>query len=203
MIGGVAGRGDRLEGEAASGDARAVLERLVRRVVERMRGVGARRLAVGDDMAARADDRRAGSPLQQRRAAGVVAMAVGDDDARDALAGDRRQQRVEMGRVGRTGIDDRNLALADDVDAGAGEGERRRVGGDDPAHALAEPRQAAWRPFGAPWGRQVVRRLSQRSVPPRRRAACSPRRACLYRLPTPNAIPPDGNDAGGHGRGPA
>jgi len=84
MVGGVAGRGDRLEGEAASGEPRSVFERLVRRVIERMRGVGARRLAAGDDRSARAGDRRAGSLLQQRRAGGVVAMAVGDDDARDA-----------------------------------------------------------------------------------------------------------------------
>ena len=53
---------------------------------------------------ARAPTLRSGPSLQQRRAGGVVAMAVGDDDARDALARDRRQQRVEMGRVGRTGI---------------------------------------------------------------------------------------------------
>ena len=50
MIGGVAGRGDRLEGEASSINARAVAKRLVGRVVERVRGVGARRLAVGDHM---------------------------------------------------------------------------------------------------------------------------------------------------------
>ena len=39
-----------------------------------------------------------------------------------------------LGKVG-PGIDHRDLAGADDIGLGAGEGERRRIGGEQPAHA--------------------------------------------------------------------
>jgi hypothetical protein len=68
VIGGVAGRGDRLEGETASGDARAVFERLVRRVIERMRGVGARRLR--HERARRRSARRFAASIAPRRRRG-------------------------------------------------------------------------------------------------------------------------------------
>ncbi len=50
-------------------------------------------------------------------------MSVGDEDRLDLLACDRRQDRCEMQRVGGARIDDGDRALADDVGAGAVEGE--------------------------------------------------------------------------------
>ncbi len=65
-------------------------------------------------------------------------MAVGDDDMADALAGDRRQKRRHMGLVRGARVDDRDLALADDVAARSGERERRGVAGDEPARSAAK-----------------------------------------------------------------
>ena len=63
--------------------------------------------------------RRAGRLFQRLRRRRMVAVGVGDEDMGDLLAGEARQQRRDMlGKVG-AGIDDRDLALADDIGAGA------------------------------------------------------------------------------------
>ena len=65
----------------------------------------------------------------------MVAMAVGDEDMGETLALDRRGDRLEMRLVGGTGIDDRDLAGADEIGIGAEEGVWARIVGDDAADA--------------------------------------------------------------------
>ena len=67
----------------------------------------------------------------------MVAVGVRDEDVRDGLAAHGRKQRLDMGRRVRARIDDRDLAAADDVAAGAGEGVGAGIVGDDPAHERA------------------------------------------------------------------
>ncbi len=88
---------------------------------------------------AEGDGRRARLLLQPRRQRRVVAVAVGDADGRDALAGERRGQGVAVAVEQRSGVDDGDLALAHDVRAGAPVGELRRVLGDDPAQHRRDP----------------------------------------------------------------
>ena len=65
----------------------------------------------------------------------MVAVGVGDEDVRHLLAGEVHQQRLDMlGEVG-AGVDDRDLALADHIGAGAAKGERAGIARDDPADA--------------------------------------------------------------------
>ncbi|CAB5003109.1 unannotated protein [freshwater metagenome] len=64
---------------------------------------------------------------QHRRGRGVIAVGVRDEDRDDLLAAECAQQCLHVRRVSRPGVDDRNLAPADDVGAGAVERERARV----------------------------------------------------------------------------
>ncbi|MGX1109388.1 hypothetical protein AB7M47_007771 [Bradyrhizobium elkanii] len=63
---------------------------------------------------------------------------MGDQDMRHGLALDRIEHRLGMRLVVGTGIDDRDLALADDVADRAGEGERARIVAEDTANAGAD-----------------------------------------------------------------
>ena len=72
--------------------------------------------------------------LQRRRARGMVAMGMGDDDVADAFAIQRRYQGLEMFVDLRSRVDHRYLALADDEGAGAVDGEIAGIAGDDAAH---------------------------------------------------------------------
>ena len=72
-------------------------------------------------------------------------MGVGDQDGLDPLALDRRKDRREMGRVRWARIDDGDRALADNIGAGAVEGEGGGVRRDEAAHARRKPRQFARR----------------------------------------------------------
>src|SRR5204863_2368408 len=60
-------------------------------------------------------DRRAGRLLEPRGVRRMVAVGVGDEDMAHRLAADSIEQRSRMRLVVRTGIDDRDVALADDV----------------------------------------------------------------------------------------
>ena len=81
-----------------------------------------------------ADDLRARRLLQPPGGGRMVAVGVGGEDFCYFFAGQRREQGRDMGGVVRAGIDDRDFALADDIDAGAGEGEGAGIGGDHPPH---------------------------------------------------------------------
>ena len=61
-------------------------------------------------------------------------MSVGDQNMRHRFAAHRLKQRVCMGFIGRTRIDDCDLAAAHDVTHRAGEGERAWIVAEDPTH---------------------------------------------------------------------
>jgi hypothetical protein len=65
----------------------------------------------------------------------MVAVGVGDEDVGHGLAAHRIEQRGCVRFVVGTGVDDRDVALADDITHRAGEGKRRRVIAEDAAHA--------------------------------------------------------------------
>ena len=102
---------------------------------------------------ARRPGRRAPGPARRpgsakaARAGAVVAVGVGDEHRRDPLARHRGGERGEVARVVGAGVDDRDLALADDVAAGAGEGHRARRSARSrraaPARAARRRRSAA------------------------------------------------------------
>ncbi len=81
----------------------------------------------------------AGRSLDRGRGGRVVVMRVGDEDVGDGLAVERLQQRVDMVLLLRAGIDHRDLAVADDVGAGALEGERAGIARDDAADQRRQP----------------------------------------------------------------
>jgi hypothetical protein len=68
----------------------------------------------------------------------VVAVGVGDQDVRHRLAAHGAEERSHVRRVVGSGIDDGDPAAADDVAAGAREGDRPGIVGDDPAHQGAD-----------------------------------------------------------------
>jgi len=132
---GVAGRGDGLDGPALTRDPAASAEVEVGSEADVIARHHPHGLYLGGvrGQGAAARHHRAGARLEgggQRR---MVQMVVGDEDVADALARHSGQQGLQMVRVVRAGIDDRHHPLADDVGAGAGEGERAGVVGDHPS----------------------------------------------------------------------
>ena len=75
-------------------------------------------------------------------------MRVGDHDMRHRLAPQRVEKRIAMRWDIRPRIDHGDLAVADDVAAGAREGERAAVAGNDPADAKAQAETDARRHGG-------------------------------------------------------
>ena len=140
----MARRGDGLDGEARSLKPLAVTEHRVGRVVAVVRGIEALGPVPLRCERLGADDARARSLPQPVRKRTVIAMGMGDEDRLDLFALDRGEDRREMGSVSRARIDDRDRAVADDIGAGAVEGEGRGVRRDEAAHKRGEPGQGAW-----------------------------------------------------------
>ena len=65
----------------------------------------------------------------------MVAMRVGDENMGDGLAAHGIEQCRDVGVVFGTGVDDRDLAAADNVTNRSFEGERPGIVGDNGAHA--------------------------------------------------------------------
>ena len=129
VVGRVPGRRHGLEPIAARLDDSAVGQRSRRaRNRRRRRRRGARdrlRAAAAPACAGlRARIGAAGSRLQGARARRMVAVRMGNEDARNPCAADRPQQRFEMGGVRRPGIEDGEVRVADQECVGALEGER-------------------------------------------------------------------------------
>ena len=139
MIGGVAGRCDRLQRPALPFDDVAVLDFDIR--PEIAIGAGLRIVFLALEARPRSAvrplgiNRRAGGGLDPRRVRRVVAVGMGDQNMRHGLAAHGVQQRLGMRLVVGSGIDDRDLALANDVTDRAGEGERARIVAEDTPHA--------------------------------------------------------------------
>ena len=82
----------------------------------------------------------AGAGLQQARARRVVAMRMRDENVSYARISDRPHQRIDMVRVGRSRIEDRQRVAPDQERVGAVKGERARVRCSDTPHSLARGR---------------------------------------------------------------
>src|ERR1700678_1473189 len=80
-------------------------------------------------------DRRAGWPFDPGRVHRVVAVGMGDQDMRHGLAPHSIKQRRRVGRIVWAGIDDRDLAVADDVAHRSREGERTWIVAEDTPNA--------------------------------------------------------------------
>ena len=80
-------------------------------------------------------DGGAGRRLDRRHRRRMIAMGVGDENMRHGLAAHGVEQRGDMRGIVGAGIDDGDLAAADDVADRALEGERPRIVGHHPAHA--------------------------------------------------------------------
>ena len=107
-------------------------------------GAGGGRLGMRH-MRAAADDFCAGGVLQGTGGRRMVAMGMGDHDEIDGFTAHRREEGGDVGIVVGARIEDGDVTVADDVAAGAGEGERPGIGGDHPAHERREPAQFAGR----------------------------------------------------------
>ena len=84
---------------------------------------------------AKAIGRRVCSCHELRDTGGVVGMGMGDEDVGHPLIGtERAEYGIEVFVKGGPGVDDGHLSPADDVDPGAGKGERIGVLGDDPTY---------------------------------------------------------------------
>lgn len=75
----------------------------------------------------------------------MVAMRMGDEDVAQPLALDRREQRLDMRIDRRPRIDDRDIAVAENIAASAGEGEGARIGRDDAARRRRDADERARR----------------------------------------------------------
>ena len=142
MIGGVARRRHRFQRPAGAFDGVAMLHFDVRPEVAV--GAGFRIVLLALEarprgaMRALGINRGAGGGLDPRGVRRMIAVGVGDEDMRHGLAAHRVEQRRRMGLIIRAGIDDRDLAGADDVTDRAGEGERARIVAEHAPHAGAD-----------------------------------------------------------------
>ena len=66
-------------------------------------------------------------------------MGVGHENMGDGFAADRIEQGCDMRLIERTGVDDGNLAFADDIGQRSLERERAWIVGEDAPHARCDP----------------------------------------------------------------
>ncbi len=131
VVGGVAGCGHRFNGPAVAGHDLAVLERDVG--LEIAVAAGIERVVLADMQRPRGAmrplgiDSGAGCRLDGRHRRRMVAVGVGDEDRGHRLVAHGLEQRADMGGIVRPGIDDGDLAAADDVAHRPLEGERSRI----------------------------------------------------------------------------
>ena len=162
-------------------------------------GFLADQLVVGIDGAVRSegDGRRAGLLAQPGRERRVVGVAVGHEDVRDLLAGQRGGERVAVGVEDRPGVDHGDAAPPDQVGARAAVGEPRRVLGHDPADAGADLFDRAvahverWDEGDVRHRDALVRPGRAARRPPRRRRRPGSRRQPRFRLPLRLALRPE------------
>ena len=132
MVGRMPRGGYRLEGQTRQFKTLAVSENRMGRVSRIMCGVETALCARAGRMWPRADKSGPGRGHETRGERTVIPVRVRDQNMRDPLAARDFQQGVEMGVILGSRIDDRHIAMPNNVCACAGEGERRRIGGDQP-----------------------------------------------------------------------
>ena len=139
VIGGVAGGRHRFDGPALAAHHLTVLERDIG--AEVAVGAGVERIMLADmqrprgAMRAFGIDGSAGRRLDRRHRRRMIAMGVGNENMRHRLVAHGRKQRGDMGGIARSGIDNCDAALADDIAERALEGERPRIVRHDAAYA--------------------------------------------------------------------
>ena len=147
MIGGMTRRGNGFERPAVLRDDFAIAEYAVRRVAAVKSGIGARATIFNREKGA-ADNFRAGCFFERGGSRAVIAMGMGADDVADRFALGRSEDRFDMARVFGARIDDRDIAVTDNIGLGASIGEGRRIGRKDAAHLGVQlHRQAGWQVF--------------------------------------------------------
>ena len=142
MVGRVARGVHRLDGPILALDDVAVLDGDIRPEVEICAFLDLRHVAVAA-MRAVAVGRGVGLGLEQAHRRRMVAMGVGYQDMRHRLTLQRVQQRRHVLFVQWAGVDHCDLAAADDVGAGALEGEGAGILRHDPADHRRQDRNAA------------------------------------------------------------
>src|SRR5581483_10267578 len=139
MVGGMAGCSDSFQLPARAFDNLAVFHRDIRPEVAVGAGLRIVLLALiarpRGAMRPFGIDGGASRGLDPRGVRRMVAMGVRDEDVRHGLAPHGIQQRLRMRLAIGTGIDDRDLALPEDVADGPGESERARIIAEHAAHA--------------------------------------------------------------------
>jgi len=100
-------------------------------------GWRARSVRASGQVAPESERLGAGFSLECRDTLAVIGMRVGEHDAGDAFAAPRKlvQQGLPVALVIRPRIDDRDLALPENISVGALEGERAFIGGNEPPQA--------------------------------------------------------------------
>ncbi len=139
VIGGVAGRRHRLDGEAVAGNHLAIGERTVGTEIGIVAGIEARGFSHVERPRGTVrpfrQHQRAGRGLDRRHRWRMVAVGMGDENMRHRLAAHGIEQRSDVRLVEWTRIDDGDLSLAHDVGDCALERERTRIVGEHAAHA--------------------------------------------------------------------
>ena len=126
MVRCVAGRRNRFERPVWAAEALAIGQDAVGLIGRIERRIGARAIIV-ERQRRTTDDRRIRRCFQRRSGWRMVAVGVGADDRRDALAFGRFQDAGNVLRISRARIDHRHFARPDNISLRACERERRRV----------------------------------------------------------------------------
>ena len=138
MICGVPRGGHCFDGPPRAADDLAVREGAIRLKLGIIAGIEPRRLVAADctcwPVRSFCQHQGTGCRLYGRHRRGMVPMRMGDEDVGDGLTTNGAKQRAYVRLIQRTGIDDRDMAAADDVRDRPPERERARIVGEDPPH---------------------------------------------------------------------
>ena len=160
VVCGVAGRRDRLDGEAPAGNDLAVGQRAIGPELGVVAGIEARRLAdiEGTRGAVRSfgQNQGPGRRLDPGDRGGMIAVSVRHENMGDGFTAHGVEQGGDVRLVERPGIDDRDLAAADDVGHRSFEREWSGIVGEYPPHARRGLRHGFGRQVEAPVEGNVV-----------------------------------------------
>ena len=139
VVGGMAGRRDRLDRPARARDDFAISKRAVGTEIGVVARVQSRGLTdierARGTMCAFGEDHGAGCGFDPRHGGGMVAMGVGNENVGDGFPAHGIEQRGDMRLVEWTGIDDGDLPAAHDIGDGPLEREWPGIVGEEAPHA--------------------------------------------------------------------